>query len=179
MTGINLQAILALIDQFYNVLIIIAGLIGIFNVGKSLLMFKIAVQMGGMNSMGTRSFYSEAALYMAVGLICAYLIAFITGVGEEIVGVQFEWDKPPAGTGAHLLSAVILKLIRLMGVYLCFRGVLKLTDRDGNGLSSFLRYQAFGLIAIFIIPFGEELGRLFGFNPVALFTPPTNSIISN
>jgi hypothetical protein len=179
MTGINLQGIIELIDQFYLTLIVLAGTVGTFYAGNGVLLLRVAIQMGGMNSMGTRSFYSEAAMKICVGIICWYLIAFISGIGEEIVGMQFEWDEPLANTDGYLLGVMVLKIIRLTGVYLCFKGTLSLTNREGGGFGSLFRTYAFGLIAIFIVPFGEALGQIFGFNPVALFAPPASSIIVN
>lgn len=173
--GLNMTAIVALIDNFYVVIIAVAGLIGIFNFIRGWFLVKYAVQLGGMNSMGTRSFYSEAGLHIFSGLMLIYFTSYIGNIGGELFSAQFEWNDDSANSsGFYVFGGIIIKIIKLFGVFLMLKGLLSLTDGESGTVKKFILTSLFGLLAMYIEVVSNEFSRYTGINPLALFIPGTS-----
>lgn len=173
--GFNVAGITALIDDMYLAIIAIAGLIGVINFVRGTILIKYAAQLGGMNSMGTRSFYSEASIHIFAGIIMIYFASYISLVGEDLFQAQFEWNnEAEAASGLYGFGSFVLKLIKLFGVLLMFKGVLALTDKEGGSIKKFFLSTFFGLLAMYIEAVSKEFSLYTGFNPLALFIPGTS-----
>jgi hypothetical protein len=173
--GINVAALGALMDDFYYLIIAVAGLIGAIFFLRGWMLLKYAVQMGGMNSMGTRSFYSESAIHIFCGLLLLYFSSYVTNIGVELFSAQFDWNNESTSTtGLYAFGAFVIQVIKLFGVFLLLKGILSLTDKEGGSIKKFVFTSLFGLLAMYIDVVSNELGRYTGFNPLALFIPGTS-----
>jgi hypothetical protein len=167
------QGVIDLLDQFYLIIIGLSGICALYYGARGWIGLKVAGQMGGMNSMGTRSFISEALVNLLACYLFASLAWVIGAISDELVGVTFAWDSAnESQAGQYLAGTVVIKIIQLIGVYTIFNTFFGLVDKNGGAkISTTILRLLMGVGFVGIEWINNELSKNTGVNPLALFLP--------
>ena len=174
MGGINVQAIAELLTAIKVLLSVGTGLIGLFMIYRAITKATWAVQMGGINSMGTKDFTSEALLGFAGGLVTMNVSLWAAAGAADLMGVDnVTWRGVTAQTEDPMkfIGEFIIASFWLIGFTMIGKSGIsapKISEGQISAGTVFF-YFCFGIVMMNFEWLNAEITNLVPFNPMAVF----------
>jgi hypothetical protein len=170
----NFQAVADVVNELYILLIAFSALLGIFLVFQGGRRLVWSSQFGGMNSMGSRSFTSEAMGYFFGGFISVTIIHLLSQMRKDFFGMEeFSWttletsESPIAFAESFFFAA-----FGLLGIWLVIKAALaapKIADGKETA-GSVMMLLALALACVSARDINTAISGLTVFNPLTFFS---------
>lgn len=183
MGGVNVQAIAEIFTAIQMLIIVISGAAGLWAFQQTWVRLVWAAQLGGINSMGTRSYVSEAGAYFAGGLIAMNALGFAATAAGDLTGSSaVAWNPITVQTENPMLfvGEILVAGFWIIGISLVIKSGLSLPKiSEGSATFSGCAFGfLFGALCMRFEWVNTHLiNEVVPFNPLGLFFPE-HSVIS-
>lgn len=170
----NEQAIADVINELYTLLVIFSGTGGVYLFVQGVRRLVWASQFGGMNSMGSRSFTSEAAGYLFGSLITITVINFIGQMRKDFFGMEeYSWDQlASGGTSIDFAANFFFSAFGLLGIWLVIKAgfAMPKISEGKETVGGVAMYVILALACTSARELNDAITELTVFNPLTFFS---------
>ncbi len=183
MGGFNTAELANILNLLHSLAVMFSGLLGVwlfYQFGKRMLW---ASQLGGMNSMGSRSFSGEALNYFIGSFISINAAWFISSFGSEMLnaGQDYSWVPVQANqtNSLEFVGKFLISTFKLIGYFMIVTAgnqISKIGENGVTGTSVFWRL-VIGALCTQFEWVNMAIQELTPFNPLG-FVMPGSSVIT-
>lgn len=182
MPGFNTSAFNEIINYLPILILTIGGLISIIMAYSGVTRFIWAAKLGGINSMGTKSFTSEGFGFLIGSIIVGNVVWMISAVAGDLIGAtETTWVPLTEGNNSmQYAGQLIIRLAYLFGIVLVMKGgmaIPKISDGQAT-MSQVIWLIIIGVLATQLTWLNAQIASLTPFNPMGFLLPETGSIIN-
>jgi hypothetical protein len=181
MGGFNTTEFNEILNYLPTFILVIGSLISFFMAYKAVIRFIWASKLGGINSMGTKSFTSEAIGYLIGALIVGNVVWVVSSISGDLISApELSW-KPLTNEANSMQYAgkLIVRLASIFGIVLVMRGgmsIPKISEGQAT-VTEVIWLILIGVLATQLMWFNQQIATFTPFNPMGFLLPETGSII--
>ena len=182
MPGFNTAAFNEIINYLPIFLTAIGALISVVMLVQGVRRLVWASQLGGINSMGTKSFTSEGLGYIIGSIVVGQFAWMISAIAGDLIGApEFSWVPLSNETSSmQYAGKLIVNLASLFGIVLVMKGGMAI-PKISEGQATFSQVVwliLIGVAATQLVWLNQQIASLTPFNPMGFLLPETGSIIN-
>jgi hypothetical protein len=182
MGGFNTTEFNEIINYLPIFIMAIGSLVSLFMAYQAIVRFLWASKLGGINSMGTKSFTSEAVGYLIGALVVGNVVWVITSItGDLISAPEFSWEPLTNEVNSmQYAGKLIVNISSIFGIVLVMRGGMSIPkiSQGQATITEVIWLILIGVLATQLIWVNQQIANLTPFNPMGFLLPETGSIIN-
>jgi hypothetical protein len=181
--GFNTAELANVLNALHSLAVVFSGILGVWLFIQCTKRILWASQMGGMSSMGSKSFTSEAFNYFMGSMIAINAAWFISSFGSEILNTGKEYSWVPVqdnhSTSLEFVGIFMISVFKLIGYFMIVISGNKISKIGENGVtgSSVFWQLIIGALCTQFEWVNLAIQELTPFNPLG-FVMPGSSVIT-
>lgn len=182
MPGFNTTALNDILNYLPIVIFVFGGLVSVFFFYMAMIRITWAAKLGGINSMGTKSFTVEAMNYILGAIVVGNVAWVISGIsGDLITAQEYSWEPLADNTNSMIYTGkLLLAIANLFGIVLVTKGgmaIPKISDGQAT-ISNVMWLIIIGVAATQLVWINQQIANFTVFNPLGFLLPETGSVIN-
>jgi hypothetical protein len=185
MGGFNTEGLVDLLNALHAFAVMLSGLLGVVLMIKCLQRTLWATQMGGMNSMGTRSFSGEAMRYFFGSVVSLNAAWVLSSFSRDILGISEDYSWVPVQAdqqnSIEFVGMFLISTFKLIGFFMIVTAGNKITQIGEGGVTggSVFWQLVIGALCTQMVWLNQAIQFLTPFNPLGLVLPGSSVITIN